>query len=190
MELLGILDTFAPNSPPQEDPIDEYTAYNWLHDVIYALETAGETELGLSVDVLESFGDIDSAYEQAMKVLQQHGLFVPGTSIDELRVMVEVYRTSCQSDTLYKMPGTLHCPIHLFCASEPTNGFGGLDDKELVTKGWSECTSAEVVEHWVQGNHMSMVFRPHVEQLAKTLSASLMQEQHDHYVKEETTYGK
>ncbi|XCN74100.1 MAG: amino acid adenylation domain-containing protein [Candidatus Electrothrix aestuarii] len=190
VELLGILDTFAPNSPPQDDPMDDYTAYDWLHDVVYALETAGQTELQLSIEVLESFGDIEVCYEQTMKVLQQHDLFVSGTSTDELQSMVEIYRVSCQSDKLYRMPGKLHCPIHLFCASEPTDGIGGLDDKELVTKGWPECTSAEVVEHWVQGNHMSMVFRPNVEQLAKTLSATLVQEQHNHYLKDETKHGK
>jgi len=173
VEMLAILDTFAPNSPLVDDPMDDYHDYNWLHDIVFAFEATSQTVLKLPLQNLMALNDLDAAYNKVMSVLQQHSLFAPGTPVDELKAMVNVYRSSCQIDRQYQMPGTLHCPIHLFCASEPTGGMGGLANPELVTQGWPACTDAEVIEHWVAGDHMSMVFSPQVEKLGEIMSACL-----------------
>jgi len=173
VELLAILDTFAPNAPLVDDPMDNYHDYNWLHDIVFAFEATSQTDLKLPLEDLMALDDLDGAYDKVMAVLQQHNLFASGTPVDELKAMVNVYRSSCLNDRQYRMPGTLHCLIHLFCASEPTDGRGGLAEPELVTQGWPECTDAEVVEHWVAGDHMSMVFSPQVEKLGAIMSACL-----------------
>jgi thioesterase domain-containing protein len=167
---LAILDTYAPNSPPEHDEMDFYNEYNWLHDIVYAFETTQQTDLNVSVQDLEAFGNLEAAYEHVMELFRQHNIFAPNTSLDELKAMVNVYKRTCQADQVYVMPGNLHCPIHLFCASESTDGFGGLANREFVTQGWPECTTAEVREHWVGGNHMSMMFSPHVENWTAILS--------------------
>ncbi|MGB5686386.1 MAG: alpha/beta fold hydrolase, partial [Candidatus Electrothrix sp.] len=173
VQVLAILDTYAPNSPPEHDDMDNYNEYNWLYDIVYAFETTQQTDVNISLQDLEAFEDLEEAYGHVMEVFRQHNIFAPNTSLDELKAMVNVYRLTCQADRSYAMPGKLHCPIHLFCASESINNFGGLSDRKSVTQGWPECTDAEIREHWVGGNHMSMMFQPHVESMAVLLSESL-----------------
>ncbi|MDM8563856.1 thioesterase domain-containing protein, partial [Candidatus Marithioploca araucensis] len=160
IELLAILDTYAPNSPPEHDDMAMYNDYNWLHDIVYAFETTNQTNLNLSVQDLEAFGNLESAYEHVMDVFQQHDLFASNTDIEKLKALVNVYRVSCQIDFTYKMPGKLHCPIHLFCATEMTENHNESLEPDFVTRGWTECTDGEVFEYQVPGNHMSMMFSP------------------------------
>jgi thioesterase domain-containing protein/acyl carrier protein len=169
IECLVIFDTYAPNSPPEDDDLSSYNDYNWLHDIVYAFEVSNQVDLDLSVKDLEKFDNLDHAYQHVKDVFQQQGLFTLNTPIEKLKALVNVYRISCQIDADYKMPGKLHCPIHLFCAAELPAGF----EADLLTRGWSDCTDNEVVENPVPGNHMSMMFSPHVKILANQLMHSL-----------------
>ncbi len=173
IELLAIFDTYAPNSPPEHDDTAIYNDYNWLHDIVYAFETTNQTNLNLSVQDLEAFGNLESAYEHVMDVFQQHDLFASNTDIEKLKALVNVYRVSCQIDVAYKMPGKLHCPIHLFCATEMIENHNESLEPDFATRGWTECTDGEVFEYQVPGNHMSMMFSPHVKTLAEKFSQSL-----------------
>ena len=102
--------------------------------------------LNLSVETLKALPDIETAYAVVAQTFLQHKLlFDPKTAVDELKAMVNVVRVTGQAVAAHPMLGKLRCPIHLFRATE----------------------------HWVPGNHQSMMLNPQVNTLAEKLSRYL-----------------
>jgi amino acid adenylation domain-containing protein len=169
--LLAILDTNAPDLN-QPNPIADYTALNWLADIVSVFEEQTGIDLNLSLEHLQTLPDLETAYTQVMQAFQQrHILFAPKAAVDELKALVNTYRITVQAHVSYQIPGKIHCPIHLFRASEQTPNIEFKDTREAW--GWSECTHAKVKKHWVPGTHESMMTRPHVKTLADKLSQFL-----------------
>ena len=129
--------------------------------------------LNLPSETIRTLPDIETAYAVVAQTFLQHKLlFDPITAVDELKAMVNVVRISGQALADHPMPGKLRCPIYLFRASEQSADDEMNDTREAW--GWAQCTHATVTEHWVPGDHLSMMLNPHVKTLAEKLSRYLL----------------
>ncbi|OAD22846.1 Thioesterase domain protein [Candidatus Thiomargarita nelsonii] len=116
--LLAILDTSAPDSN-QPNPMADYTALNWLSDIVLVFEELSGVELNLSLEHLRAMPDLETAYVKVMQAfVERQTLFAPGAPVDELKALVNTYRITVQGHADYQIPGKLHCPIHLFRSQE------------------------------------------------------------------------
>ena len=167
VSLLAILDTNAPGFRSLNS-----SELECLEDYIQLYEQMLGNSLNLSAETLKALPDIETAYAVVAQTFLQHKLlFDPKSAVDELKAMVNVVRTTVQAFADHPMPGKLRCPIHLFRASEQPMDNGINDTREAW--GWAQCTHTTVTEHWVTGNHLSMMFNPHVKTLAEKLSRYL-----------------
>jgi thioesterase domain-containing protein/acyl carrier protein len=173
--LLAILDTSAPDSN-QPNPMADYTEVNWLSDIVLVFEELTGVDLNLSLEHLRAMPDLETAYAKVMQAfVERQILFAPGSSVDELKALVNTYRITVQGHADYQIHGKLHCPIHLFRAQEQMTPDENLEFEDTRESwGWAECTHAQVEEHWVQGTHVSMMTSPHVKTLADKLSNYLL----------------
>ena len=167
VSLLAILDTNAPGlmSSNLSEP-ECLEAYVHLYEQIMG------NSLNLSSETIRTLPDIETAYAVvAQTFLQRQLLLDPKSAVNELKAMVNVVRVGGQAFSSYPMPGKLRCPIHLFRAIEQSADDEVNDTREAW--GWAQCTHATVTEHWVPGNHLSMMLNPHVNTLAEKLSLYL-----------------
>ncbi|OAD21768.1 pyoverdine sidechain peptide synthetase II, D-Asp-L-Thr component [Candidatus Thiomargarita nelsonii] len=171
---LAILDTTAPDSN-QPNPMADYTELNWLSEIVEVFEEMLGIELNLSLEQLRAMPEIEIAYAKVMQAFVERQIFfAPGAPVDELKALVNTYCITAQGHADYQIPGKLHCPIHLFRASEQMAESEFEDNREAW--GWTDCTHAKVEEHWVPGTHMTMMALPHVKTLADKLAQYLRTE--------------
>ncbi len=167
VSLLAILDAPAPGFKPLH-----LSELECLEAYVHLYEQMMGNSLNLSAETLKALPDIETAYAVVAQTFLQHKLlFDPKTAVDELKAMVNVVQITGQALANHPMPGKLRCPIHLFRASEQSADDEMNDTREAW--GWTQCTHATVTEHWVPGDHLSMVLNPHVNTLAEKLSQYL-----------------
>jgi amino acid adenylation domain-containing protein len=132
-----------------------------------------ERYFGISISPMESLLALPKD-EQLAFMLEQaksFGLVPAELDVSQARRFVELLRSdlrATQNYGLHLYPGR----VTLFKASE-TPGAVTPDP----TLGWSEWASGGVEVHVVPGNHANLMYEPHVEVLAKTLTACLNQAQ-------------
>ena len=167
VSLLAILDVPAPGCKPLHlSELESLEAYVHLYEQMMG------NSLNLSAETLKALPDIETAYAVVAETFLRHKLlFDPKAAVDELKAMVNVVRITVQAVANQQMPGKLRCPIHLFRASEQSTDNELNDTREAW--GWKQCTHATVTEHWVPGDHLSMMLNPHVKTLAEKLSRYL-----------------
>ena len=167
VSLLAILDTNAPGFMSFNlSELECLEAYVHLYEQIMG------NSLNLPSETIRTLPDIETAYALVAQTFLQHKLlFDPKAAVDELKAMVNVVRITGQAVANHSMPGKLRCSIHLFRASEQSADNEVNDTREAW--GWAQCTHATVTEHWVPGDHLSMMLNPHVKTLAEKLSRYL-----------------
>ena len=117
-----------------------------------------DRDLGLTASALrrlppeQYLGELHARLEQA-------GWLLPGSGVDSLRGLVEVYKANARSRYVPLNPRPL--PIALFCAE--ASAVAG-------DWGWSRYASAPVQRFTVPGDHMTMMLEPHVAALAAALA--------------------
>ena len=165
--LLAIMDAHAPGFRSfNSSELECLVAYVQMYEQIMG------NSLNLSSETIKTLPDIETAYAAVAHTFLQHKLlFDPKAAVDELKAMVNVVRITGQALADHPMPGKLRCPIHLFRASEQSADDEMNDTREAW--GWAQYTHAAVTEHWVPGNHLSMMFNSHVKTLAEKLSRYL-----------------
>jgi amino acid adenylation domain-containing protein len=132
-----------------------------------------ERYFGLSFGSMESLAALPKDQQLAF-VLQQAknaGLVPAELDASEARRFVEILRSNLratQSYALQRYPGR----ITFFKAREVPAGASA-----DPTMGWSDWARDGVEVHVVPGNHANLMYEPHVEVLAKTLTACLSQAQ-------------
>ena len=167
VSLLAILDAPAPGFKPLH-----VSELECLEAYVHLYEQMMGNSLNLSAETLKALPDIETAYAVVAQTFLRHKLlFDPKAAVDELKAMVNVARITVQALANQPMPGKLRCPIHLFRASEQSADDEINDTREAW--GWAQCTDAAVTEHWVPGDHVSMLLNPHVNTLAEKLSRYL-----------------
>jgi amino acid adenylation domain-containing protein len=168
---LGILDTSAPDTN-QPNPMADYTELNWLSDIVQEFEKMLGIDLNLSLEQLRAMPEIEIAYAKVMQAFVEREIFfAPNAPVTELKALVNTYRITVQGHADYQIHGKVHCPIHLFRASEQMAETEFEDKREAW--GWASGTHAKVEEHWVPGTHLTMMALPHVEILADKLAQCL-----------------
>ena len=167
VSLLAILDTNAPGFMSFNlSELECLEAYVHLYEQIMG------NSLNLPSETIRTLPDIETAYALVAQTFLQHKLlFDPKAAVDELKAMVNVVRITGQAVANHSMPGKLRCSIHLFRASEQSADNEVNDTREAW--GWAQCTHATVTEHWVPGDHLSMMLNPHVKTLAEKLTRYL-----------------
>jgi len=132
-----------------------------------------EQYFGISFGSMESLSELPKDEQLAFMLEQAKsaGLVPAELDVSQARRFVELLRSDLRATQNYELhlyPGR----ITFFKASE-TPGGASPDP----TMGWSEWASEGVEVHVVPGNHANLMYEPHVEVLAKKLTACLHQAQ-------------
>ncbi|MGB2677420.1 MAG: alpha/beta fold hydrolase, partial [Candidatus Acidiferrum sp.] len=132
-----------------------------------------ERYFGISFGPMESLAKLSKEGQLAF-VLEQAksaGLIPAELDVSQARRFVELLRSDLRATQNY---GLHHYPgrVTLFKARETLTS-----TSPDPTFGWSEWASGEVEVHVVPGNHANLIYEPHVEILAKKLTACLNQAQ-------------
>nr|AVI26393.1 nonribosomal peptide synthase [Candidatus Entotheonella serta] len=171
---LAVLDTPAPHlmfpsqtpAPPEPDNAD------WITEVAELLSNV----YGQPVD-LEPARLVGKNWDDQLTYLTERlkvaGIMPPGTAMQEMRGIVEVYRT--QSRMRYHPDIALPVPIVLLRCREGAMGKNSGADE---TWGWARLTTQAVFVEEVPGDHISMLAFPQVETLAEHLCARLPSHEH------------
>jgi thioesterase domain-containing protein len=159
--LLALLDGRIP-TPDETFPEEDSEAISLV-----------ERYFGISFGSMESLAKL-AKDEQLAFVLQRAksaGLVPAELDVSQARRFVEVLRSDLRATQDYGLR-LYSGRITFFKASETLDG--AFADQ---TMGWSEWASGGVDVHVVPGNHANLMYEPHVEVLAKELTACLDQAQ-------------
>jgi len=132
-----------------------------------------ERYFGISFGAMESLAELPKDEQSAFMLgqAQSAGLVPAELEVSQTRRFVELLRSdlrATQTYRLHKYPGR----ITFFKASETLTGIS-----QDLTMGWSEWASGGVEVHVIPGNHANLMYEPHVEVLAKKLTACINQAQ-------------
>ena len=159
--LLALLDGRIP-TPDETFPEDDSEAILLV-----------ERYFGISFGPMESLAQLpkDEQLGFVLELAKSAGLVPAELGVSQARRFVEQVRSdlrATQNYGLHLYPGR----ITFFKASETPAGTSA-----DPTLGWSEWASGGVEVHIVPGNHANLMYEPHVEVLAKKLTACLNQAQ-------------
>lgn len=174
--LLAILDIPAPFLKDLSADFDRDDAA-WTFKLGQVLEQASGKNFGLSRDDLARL-DPDRQAEYLKQKLAAAEILPPGADAAHVRGLVKVFRAN--SAARYRPQQPVHeVPIALFRASEFHSDFDftaiGEGDTETpdLSLGWSRYSRGPVEVTFVPGNHLTMMWDPHVQSLAEGLAATL-----------------
>jgi amino acid adenylation domain-containing protein len=159
--LLALLDGRIP-TPDETFPEDDSEAISLV-----------ERYFGISFGPMESLAQLpkDEQLGFVLELAKSAGLVPAELGVSQARRFVEHVRSDLRAAQNYGLrlyPGR----ITFFKASETLAG-----TTADPTLGWSEWASGGVEVHIVPGNHANLMYEPHVEVLAKKLTACLNQAQ-------------
>jgi amino acid adenylation domain-containing protein len=147
--LLALLDSTPPASSPAEP----------ISDALVARQLA--VEFGLRLDDLPASASLDELTPRLLTLAKQAGAIPPDTDPAALRRFVELYQAHLEALNSYaprRYPGQ----ITLFQAAERA-------DADDLAQAWAALALDGVERQIADGNHLTMIQPPHVEQLAQQL---------------------
>ncbi len=141
------------------------------------LEEAAE-QFGVKAEL--NFGSMDiedstGIYEIVLKQLKSTGAFTPDTEIEALQELVNICTNNIRLANTYQ-GGKINSDILLLRPDDESHVMSMLSDpKDLVDKclGWQAFTNGHVTTLGVKGAHMSMLFEPNVQFVAKPIEKYL-----------------
>lgn len=170
--LLAVLDIPAP-APKETSSVYDGDDATWTLRLGQVLEQASGKDFGLARDDLAGL-DPDQQAQYLKEKLTQGGMLPVGADAAHVRGLVKVFKANSSARYLPNEP-VQRVPIALFRASEYHSDFdfpsadedaGGGSDSSL---GWSRYSKGPVEVSQVPGNHLTMMWEPHVQGLAKCL---------------------
>lgn len=174
--LLAILDIPAPFPRDLSADFDRDDAA-WTFKLGQVLEQASGKNFGLSQEDLAGL-DPDQQAEYLKQKLTAAEILPPGADAAHVRGLVKVFRANSAARYMPQVP-VHEVPIALFRASEYHSDFDFSSISEGDTKtpdlslGWSRYSRGPVEVTFVPGNHLTMMWDPHVQSLAEVLAATL-----------------
>ena len=125
-----------------------------------------EDHYGCRLDVTD-LAELDEAaqYERVMTRMAEQQLVAPGTSRDELRGLLRVYKANMQAVLRYR-PASVRADITAVVSTELAARAPG-----DASVGWQALTSGRVTVHVVPGTHLSILKAPVVAQVADVLAS-------------------
>jgi thioesterase domain-containing protein/acyl carrier protein len=146
--LLALLDSTPPASSPAEP----------ISDALVARQLA--VEFGLRLDDLPASASLDELTPRLLTLAKQAGAIPPDTDPAALRRFVELYQAHLEALNSYaprRYPGQ----ITLFQAAERA-------DADDLAQAWAALALDGVERQIADGNHLTMIQPPHVEQQLRT----------------------
>lgn len=179
--LLAVLDIPAPGQDAGSTVCDSDDA-TWVLRLGQLLEQASGKDLALSLDELRLL-DLEEQAQYLKEGMIKAQMLPPGAGTSQVRGLVQVFKAN--SCARYIPPAQVHpVPIALCRASEYHSDYdfstadrGALDGHE-ATLGWWQYARGSVAVNVVPGNHVTMMWEPHVQGLAEWLAATLARTGH------------
>ena len=178
--LLAIFDAAAPGPFEQTLGLD-WDETHWITDIAHILEQLLGIKLEVSYEALQSL-EQQNQLSYLNEKLQQSGWLPVGADIKQLRGLVEVFKTNCQ--THYVPPPKIYpTRISLFKASK-IQTISDIETqvtsltqqmRQETTWGWNKYSKDSVDIHLVPGDHFTMMTKPYVPVLAEQLKICIEQ---------------
>ncbi len=169
--LLAIFDTEAPIVGSSKLVTDDWDDAQWLTQFSKAAELLFKKNLKVSYADLQPL-DLDEQFKYLLEHFEMAKALPLGTDIRQFRNWVQVFKANCQID--YVSQEVYPNRITLFRASEmitdETISEMTFDIVEDSAWGWDKLSAQPVDIHFVPGNHITMVAKPHVQVLAELLT--------------------
>ncbi|MGI0025673.1 MAG: thioesterase domain-containing protein, partial [Nitrososphaera sp.] len=174
--LLSVLDIPAPCQEARavSDELDDAT---WVLRLGRLLEQGSGKDLGLSCDDLLLLNFEEQSHYLKERMINAQ-MLPAGAGIAQVRGLVQVFKASSLAQ--YVPAEHIHpMPIALFRASEYHDDydFSAADrhrgDIQVSTLRWCQFSQGPVEVYVVPGNHVTMMWEPHVSVLAKRLGIAL-----------------
>ncbi len=169
--LLAIFDTKAPIVGSSKLVTDDWDDAQWLTQFSKAAELLFKKNLKVSYADLQPL-DLDEQFKYLLEQFEMAKALPLGTDIRQFRNWVQVFKANCQID--YVSEEVYPNRITLFRASEmitdETTSEMTFDIVEDLAWGWDKLSAQPVDIHFVPGNHITMVDKPHVQVLAELLT--------------------
>ncbi|MEY2932667.1 MAG: hypothetical protein RL033_3416, partial [Pseudomonadota bacterium] len=171
IERLAVLDTVAP-AERDLSVFRGFTGADWILTLAQLVGELRSSPLLLSRERL-----LECSWEQQLdllcEALQAAGYLAPGATRQQIRGLVEVYRTQAQME--YRRPPGRPVPILLLRASErhPDGDVVPPAVRRDPSWGWQAYASGDVALEDVPGDHLTMMTHPHVRALAERLRLHL-----------------
>ena len=174
--LLAVLDIPAPGQDAASAVCDADDA-TWVLRLGQLLEQSTGKNLGLSLDELRLL-DLEEQAQYLKEGMIKAQMLPPGAGTSQVRGLVQVFKAN--SRARYIPPAQVHpVPIALFRASEYHGDYdysaadrGAMEGHE-ATLGWCQYARGPLEVNVVPGNHLTMMWEPHVQGLAECLGATL-----------------
>ena len=153
----------------------------WMLSLAETIAEATGQDLDLSYEVLLPL-DFCEQLIRFKQVLEQTNIVPAGFDLKQLRGLLQVFKSNSLMDYVPRVGAVpLRTPITLFRALDSAPHLPGESGNEETneqeelqsTLGWNEFTDGPIEIIYIPGSHNTMMAPPHVEVLAKELSASL-----------------
>ena len=171
--LLAIFDTFAPIESNKIFTGDWDNA-TWLVTLAGIVERLFERKLALSEEILQDLNP-DEQLNYFKQELESVNLLPPGSGIDQVRGLVEVFKANHQIQ--YQPQSTYPTQIALFRANELAPEEIDLEKPNWMTQdpswGWEKLAVKPIEIQTVPGSHLTMMREPYVRILAEKLTAAI-----------------
>jgi thioesterase domain-containing protein len=163
VELLALLDTYAPVAGEMDLDVDSATWVAW-----FARDMAANVGRTLDLDPASiRHLDLDAQMRHTLASLRQADVLPAGIELEHLRQYLDVYIANLTARRDYH-PRTYAGQITILRAVE-----GDFDAAYDPTLGWQTRSDRPIDIRDVPGDHFSMVMPPHVAGLAEQLGACL-----------------
>jgi thioesterase domain-containing protein len=163
VELLALLDTYAPIPGEMDLDVDSATWVAW-----FARDMAANVGRTLELEPASiRHLDLDAQMRLALASLRQAEVLPAGVEVEHLRQYLDVYVANLTARRDYR-PRTYVGQITILRAVE-----GEFDAAYDPALGWRTRSDQPIEIRDVPGDHFSMVMQPHVAGLAEQLGACL-----------------
>ncbi|MBH8560937.1 amino acid adenylation domain-containing protein [Nostoc sp. CENA67] len=169
--LLAIFDTTAPIINYNKPITDDWDDAQWLTQFAKVAELLFKKNLKVFYADLQ-FLDPDEQFKYLLKQFEIANVLPLGTDIRQFRNWVQVFKANRQVD--YVSHEVYPNRITLFRSSEmiTDEAFGQITSEmaEDSAWGWDKVSAQPVDIHFVPGDHITMMTKPHVQVLAELLT--------------------
>jgi len=180
--LLAILDAKALVPSNKRRRVD-WDDTRWLVELANSIGNVLGKDLAVSYEILQPL-TWEEQLEYFKEQFVRNNLLPPGVKVKQIRGYLQVYKVNVL--TKYMPQDIYPDQITLFCVNEahPAENVASNELSEILpedmTQGWDQLSAKPVEVHVVPGNHLRMIFMPHVVVLAEQLKDCL-EKAHEKY---------
>ena len=160
--IVAIIDLEHPDVAA-EYPADRSDA-EWLADIADALARFTGQPLAITLEDLQTAPE-DRQHLLFLQSIIDAGIAPPNTDLSLVRALLQVYRSSTNALGNFR-PGRYEGNLAVFRAADG-------DASPHDDLGWSRCGARSISAHTILGDHISMIAKPNVDQLAAELRACI-----------------